>query len=58
MGVRNVLADDILQDKLTALAKAGRFQIGLLIGQVSHIFCSVFLVLYCILFVIFLFIVF
>lgn len=40
MGVRNVLADDILQDKLTALAKAGRFQIGLLIGQVSHIFCS------------------
>lgn len=30
---RTVVADDTLQDKLTALAKAGRFQIGLLIGQ-------------------------
>lgn len=32
---RVVAADDSLQDKLTALAKAGIFQIGLLIGQVS-----------------------
>ncbi|KAK4291667.1 hypothetical protein Pmani_035517 [Petrolisthes manimaculis] len=30
---RLILGDEILQDKLTALAKAGRFQIGLLIGQ-------------------------
>ncbi|KAK3865035.1 hypothetical protein Pcinc_029325 [Petrolisthes cinctipes] len=30
---RIIIGDEILQDKLTALAKAGRFQIGLLIGQ-------------------------
>ena len=38
MGVmgRVVAADDSLQDKLTALAKAGTFQVGLLIGQVSQ----------------------
>ena len=37
MGVmgRVVAADDSLQDKLTALAKGGSFQIGLLIGQVG-----------------------
>lgn len=32
---RVVAADDSLQDTLAALAKAGTFQIGLLIGQVS-----------------------
>ncbi|KAK8740440.1 hypothetical protein OTU49_002909 [Cherax quadricarinatus] len=30
---RTVVAEDCLQDKLTALAKAGIFQIGLVIGQ-------------------------
>ncbi|XP_042220958.1 protein odr-4 homolog isoform X1 [Homarus americanus] len=33
---RTVVAEDSLQDKLTALAKAGTFQIGILIGQSTN----------------------